>query len=334
MKQKNTQRTIYLLMCVQLIVGGQTNVLAQKNNAYPVHVGIIYPLSTNGRTAPSDTNDFSLHLIAGVSQQENKVHIAGVSGVVWGNAHGVMVSGVSNHIGQDANGVQIAGMLNRVGHHAGGVQVAGLANIIGGTGGTQVAGLLNKSGDATTQIAGLVNVAKKVRGIQLSGLINIAEESDYPIGLLNIIKNGEMGLGATIDEGGTTMAALRSGGNVLYSVIGVGYNFKDDEARYVLEGGIGAHLVKWKALRFNTELVSAAMTNFEDGVYGRQSLRALLGYRITPRIELFAGPTFNHLLFKADQRDIRNDRYLWKWSSSELVNGFFAGGIAGLQIVL
>ena len=349
MKNSKIQRIAYLTVGMVLIAGYVVNLSAQERKKNPAHVGIIYPLSTNGKTAPSDTNDFSLHLVAGVSQQENVLYIAGVSGVVIGNAYGTMVSGVSNHVGNDAKGVQVAGVLNRIKQHASGVQIAGLANVTGGksgaqiaglanvTGGTsgvQIAGLLNNSGDATMQIAGLINIAKKVKGVQLAGLINIAEESKYPIGVLNIIKEGEMLLGVTVDEGGNTVVALRSGGKVLYGVLGIGYNFKDREARYVLEGGIGAHLITANRFRMNAELVSTAMTSFDDGVYGKQSLRAFVGYRITPRVELFAGPTFNHLLFDTDMRDIRNDRYLWRWSGDEKNNGFFIGGMAGLQISL
>lgn len=325
---------VYVTAFILSVVSYAANVSAQESKKHPAHVGIIYPLSTNGKTAPSDTNDFSLHLIAGISQQENILYIAGISGVVIGNAHGTMVSGIVNHIGNDASGIQVAGVLNRVKRQTSGLQIAGLANFTGGSSGVQIAGLMNKSGDATMQIGGLVNVAEKVNGVQLAGLVNIASESKYPIGLLNIIKEGEMLLGVTVDESGNAVTALRSGGKVLYGVLGIGYNFKDIEARYVLEGGIGAHLVAVKRFRMNAELVSTAMTSFEDGLYGKQSLRTFIGYRITPRVELFAGPTFSHLLFDADQHDIRDNRYLWKWSGDGHINGFFIGGMAGLQITL
>ncbi len=333
MENKNTRKATQVVVYMMLMLCYASNLVAQSK-AHPAHIGLIYPLSTNGKTAPSDTNHFSLHLIAGISQQENALHLAGVSGVIKGNAYGTVIAGVSNHIGNDAKGTQVAGVLNHIKGNAYGVQLAGIANVTGNGNGIQVAGLVNNAGNVNTQLAGLINVAKKVKGVQIAGLVNIAEESKYPIGLLNVIKDGEMQLGLTVDERGNTMVALRSGGKVLYGILGIGYNFKDQEAGYVLEGGIGAHLVAIHAFRINAELVSAAMTNFNDGVYGRQSFRALAGYRITPRIELFAGPTFNHLLFDADQRDIRNNRYLWKWEGREQTNGFFAGGIVGLQITL
>ncbi|WP_257666535.1 hypothetical protein [Parapedobacter tibetensis] len=334
MENRNTRRAFHAMICTLLTLSCTAGLLAQERHVNPAHIGIVYPLSTNGKTAPTDTNNFSLHLIAGISQQENAFLVAGLSGIVRGNAYGTMISGVFNHVGNDAEGIQVAGILNHIKHHAKGVQIAGLANITGEANGLQVAGLMNRSGDVTTQVAGLINIAKKVKGVQIAGLINIAEESKYPIGILNIIKEGEMQIGLTVDEGGSTLVALRSGGKVLYGILGIGYNFKDDEARYVLEGGIGAHLIAVKAFRVNVELVSISMTDFDDHTYNKHSFRSLAGYRITPRVELFAGPTFNHLLFDADQRDIRNDRYIWKREGKEHFNGLFIGGIAGVQISL
>lgn len=335
MDKKTTTKKMYqTAVCIALIIACGNTATAQEGKTNQAHVGLIYPLSTNGKTAPADTNNLSLHLISGISQQENNLLLAGVAGVVKGTAYGTMISGVYNRVGGNSAGVLAAGLLNQVKQDARGIQLAGLINITAQSAGFQAAGLINKSGDAHTQVAGLINIAKRVKGVQVAGLINIAEQSDYPIGLLNIIQDGELSLGITVDEAGGSILALRSGGNVLYGIIGLGYQFKHHEARYQLEGGIGAHLIATKAFRMSTELVSAAMTNFEDGVYGKQSLRALGGWHITPYVELIAGPTFNHLLFDNDQIDIRNGRYLWQSNGDDLSNGFYIGGILGLQFSL
>ncbi len=327
-------RTVRTSICTILILVLSGHLIAQEGKMNPAHVGLIYPISTNGTAAPLDTNKFSLHLIAGVSQQEDACLIAGVSGFVRGNAYGTLVSGVSNHVGRDAKGLQIAGVLNRVKGSAQGVQVAGVVNITDDTAGFQVAGLMNRATDVHTQVAGLINVAKRVKGVQIAGLVNIAEKSDYPIGILNVIKEGELQLGLMVEETGNTWINLRSGGKVLYGIVGLGYHFQYDEARYGIEAGIGAHIITAKAFRLNAEVASAAMTDFTDGVYGRQSFRALAALRISPRFELFAGPTFNHLLFESDQPDIRNGRYLWHWRGDDVFNGCYLGGLAGLQFSL
>ncbi|PPL00678.1 hypothetical protein [Parapedobacter indicus] len=333
-KNNNSLISVRLLACTLLTFMLSAHVAAQHGRTNHAHVGIIYPLSTNGKTAASDTNKFSLHLLAGISQQEDALLIAGISGIVKGNAYGTLVSGISNHVGKEADGVQVAGILNHIDGRAQGVQIAGLVNSTGNAQGLQIAGLMNKAGNANTQVAGLINVAKKVKGAQIAGLINIAEESDYPIGILNIIKEGEMQLGLATDEGGNAMVTLRSGGKVMYGLLGIGYHFGYEEARYVIEAGLGAHLITAKAFRLNAELASAAMTNFEEGVYGRQSLRVLAGYRIVPRFEVFAGPTFNHLMFENDQPDIRDNRYLWTSHGDDVFNGFYLGGIVGVQFSL
>lgn len=317
-KNTNTPGMIRIAICIALVISYSITGSAQTGKTNQAHVGIIYPLSTNGRTAPADTNNLSLHLIAGVSQQENACLIAGVSGMVKGNARGIMVSGVSNHVGGNARGAQLAGLIN----------------ITGQAEGFQAAGLINKSGDAHSQVAGLVNIARRVKGVQVAGLINIADQSDYPIGLLNIIEEGELSLGITVDDAGGSMLALRSGGNVLYGILGLGYHMGYREARYQLEGGIGANLITASTFRMRGELTSAAMTNFEEGVYGKQSLRVLGGWHISPFVELFAGPTFNHLLFNAEQTDVRNGSYLWQSHGEDVFNGFYFGGIVGLQFSL
>lgn len=335
MEKKNSTRCVFQAMALAILMSGViTDVFAQKGKSNLTHIGLIYPLSTNGKTAQLDTNDFSLHLIAGISRQENNFLIAGVAGIVKGDAKGTMISGVYNQVGGHAKGVQVAGLINRIQQDAEGAQIAGLINQSGRAQGIQIAGLMNRSGDATTQVAGLVNVAKRVSGVQVAGLINIAEQSDYPIGILNFIKEGEQQIGIAVDEEGSTTVALRSGGRVLYGIVGLGYNFKHEEARYVVEAGIGAHLVSAGAFRLNAEVASAAMTNFEDGVYGKQRLGVLAGFRITPGIELFAGPTLNHLLTESDQTDLRDGRYLWSWDGDDVHSGFFVGGMVGVQFSL
>src|SRR5690606_4427489 len=98
---------LVFLMCFS----NYLKLFSQQGKTNTVHVGIVYPLSTNGSTAPLDTNYFSLHLIAGISQQENNCLLTGMSGLVKGNMYGVAVAGVSNHVGGDAKGVQMAGVL-------------------------------------------------------------------------------------------------------------------------------------------------------------------------------------------------------------------------------
>lgn len=390
---KNFARTLLLGMICSLLLLLCFIVVAsaQEQKARPAHIGFIYPISSNGAEAGQHTNNFSFHVLAGISQQENAFCLSGVSNIVRKNAYGAMIAGLSNHAGGSIRGVQIAGFLNMVGEQADGTQIAGFANVSDNCEGAQVAGFLNradnvdgaqvagflnlakdagaqvggfanigkdadvqiagfsnisknseavqlsgfinKTNNAGTQIAGFINIAKKVKGAQISGFINIAEECDYPIGLVNIVKNGEKQLGLTIDESGNTLAAFRSGGRMLYGILGAGYNF-NEHSSYVFEGGIGAHLNVNKWFRVNIEAVATCMTEFRHEAYFKSSTRILAALKIANRLELFAGPSFNHIQFDRYQTDIRNDRYFWSHKGRNSFNGMFFGGIAGIYVNL
>lgn len=327
------------------------------------HIGLVYPLSTNGVNAAEFTNPFSLHAIAGLSGSEEAFCASGVTNVIMNNAEGAVLAGFSNHIGGSASGAVFAGFMNTVGNDAEGImgagflnvsgsmsgaQLAGFSNVAKDVDGIQMAGFINKAENANTQLAGFINVAKdvdgaqvagfinvarKVSGPQVAGFINIAEHSDYPIGIVNIIKDGDKGIGFTIDETQTTLLSLRSGGRALYGILGIGINFKQFDPLYGLEAGIGAHLIKAGAFRLNIEGSVLSLTDFYDNTYLRSSIRLLPALRIADRVEIFAGPSFNHIVF--DQYFTREiiGHYLWEDSHWGYVNGLYIGGIAGVQLM-
>jgi hypothetical protein len=143
-------------------------------------------------------------------------------------------------------------LLNTVANSYSGLQFAGMANIAGGMKGLQFAGLTNIAGDVNGfQFAGLVNVAKNVSGVQFAALINIAENSDCPVGLINLIKNGEKSVAVTYNGIGSTVATFRSGGKYTYGIVGLGYNFNAKWKATVSTGGFGAHINCTPWLRIN-----------------------------------------------------------------------------------
>src|SRR5690606_20113168 len=87
-------------------------VTAQEKKSFKANFGLIYPLSTNGTNAPSDTNSISIHLLAGISSVEKGSSFAGLSNVVRNEAKGAQFAGFSNHIGKETHGVLFAGFLN------------------------------------------------------------------------------------------------------------------------------------------------------------------------------------------------------------------------------
>lgn len=308
-------------------------------------------------------NSFCLSGVSSVVKHESKgVMISGVLNHVGHKARGAQIAGVLNHIKGDAEGLQLSGFANITGTANGAqvagftniskdarglqlagfsnkakatdAQVAGFANVAQRADAAQVAGFINVAKEVNTQVAGFMNIAGKVHGVQVSGLINIAEESDYPIGLINIVKKGEKQIGLSVDETGNTLVNFRSGGKVLYGIVGAGINFNSDNARYVLEGGMGAHYNFTKNFRTSLELVTSIMTDLDYDVYAKSTARLLAGYKIANRIEIFAGPTFNYLGYERGQSDIRNDRYIWRSRNRDQVNGLYFGAMGGIQINL
>jgi hypothetical protein len=336
---------------------------AQSDTLRPFHAGLVFPISSNGLKAGEYTNRFSLHAIAGLSKNETGAAVAGAVNVIKSDAHGAVVSGVMNLVGNSADGVQVAGFANIVKHEAagaqiagtlnlagsakgvqvagfsnlthgdaGGLQIAGFSNLTGGNvKGMQVSGFLNTSRNVNSQVAGAINIAKNVKGVQIAGLINIADSSDYPIAILNFVKNGEKSIGVSVDETLTTMATFRSGGRVLYGILGVGYNFKDDgRSVYAMEAGLGAHIPVVGSFRINTEVVNQNLSDFKKGDYAKYSLRILPSYKIKEKIEIFGGPTVNYSYYSNDKGYDYIAKFIWNKTGSSHSQGVYIGFNAGV----
>lgn len=254
-----------------------------------------------------------------------------------GSAKGLQMAGFANVTKGDMQGAQAAGFVN-VAKDAD-VQLAGFMNVAKKTK-TQFAGFINVSKNTNTQIAGFINVAKNVEGVQLAGFINVADSSEYPIGIINIIKNGEQNIGVTIDESMTTMVSFRSGGKKLYGILGIGANLQQrpttlfgdgDWPFYALEGGLGAHIPIYKKLRLNLEGAATSISDFYVGYYLRSSIRVLPSITIGKHTEIFAGPTIN-----MENTNIGkgpggiSTNYIWGTNLWNSMNGLYVGAMCGL----
>ncbi|MEN0052990.1 MAG: hypothetical protein AAGC65_04940 [Mucilaginibacter sp.] len=333
---------------ILMLIGG-TTVHAQNSERAKTNIGLVYPLSSNWTGAPRDTNSFSLNLIAGVSAAERGVTFAGFSNFIHNDARGLQVAGFSNHIGKNADGTMIAGFLNTYGSGKG-FAVAGFANIARNSSCAQIAGFLNKGGDVSSlqiagftniardvkgvQIAGFLNVAKKVKGTQIS-FMNIADSAGTQIGIINLAKNGEKSIGATIDENQTTLLTFRSGGKVMYGIIGIGYNFNNKRDKYAYEAGLGAHLLRIDMFRLNTELVSGGLESFKGGGYWKSTFRLLPAFKITRSLEIFGGPSINYVNTNTEEGRDMTTKYISSWTrhNGRDLYGFYVGYTAGLQVI-
>ena len=318
----------------------------QKRNG-KVNVGLVYPISSNWTGAPLDTNHFSLNLLAGVAAGAHGLSFAGISNVVRHDADGLHVAGFSNHIGNNANGLLIAGFMNSsksgkstaiagVGNFAkkgSGVQVSGLINIGGYVTGMQGAGFMNIARNVKgLQIGGLMNKAKIIKGAQIAGLLNIADTALYQIGIINISKNGEMRFGAQVDEDNTTLLTFRSGGKLVYGVIGAGYNFKNKENVYAVEAGLGLHLLKSGLFHLDTELTQATLANFEGSASFRSTFRLMPAISITKKISVFVAPSFNLIHTDSMEDRLLRKKYVTTWNENNggKFTGLYFGYSAGV----
>jgi hypothetical protein len=307
--------------------------------------------------------------IAGVSNiikdSATGVQIAAFSNHIGRTSRSVQVAGFMNQVKKDANGAQIAGFLNLDGS-LDGFQAAGFGNIVTGDvngtqlagfmntarnnsqaqvtgfvnitnkGKIQVAGFVNKATDVHTQVAGFINIAKKVKGVQVAGFINIADSSDYPIGLVNIVKGGERMVSVSIDETATVLATFKSGGRILYGILGVGYNLKDNpDPLYALQVGMGGHLPLLSHFRINVEATNTFLTSFKGGEYNRQTLAIYPAYRFGSRLEVFAGPTFNYVSTKRGIGAELVNHYVWSENvRDDRFHGANIGVAGGVQVRL
>jgi hypothetical protein len=253
---------------------------------------------------------------------------SGVFNLVGGNTYGLQFAGLYNQVFNKAEGIQFAGAVNKTQTFSKGLQVAGLANFTGEGKGIEVAGLLNNADVFTgfqlsgimnragrsqglqlamvnniaketvgTQISSIANFASKVKGIQVAGILNVADSSDYPIAIINFVKNGKKTLGLSTDEFLFTHVDFRSGGRVLYGVVGCSFQFSGEPAKYGLETGLGAHLVNGRHFIMDTEYTYLWGFGSNSKSLQINALKILPGLKLSRRLLLFAGPSINQTSF-------------------------------------
>lgn len=290
------------IVAIFVLTQHSSSAVAQiKENS--AHVGLIYPLSNHWLQAKEYSNVFSLHALAGVSKNEKAISIAGVANIIKG----------------EAKGAQMAGFLNKY-KNGKGLQLAGFANVANG----EVKGL---------QMAGFINKAGRVHGVQFAGFMNIADSSDYPIGFLNLIKDGSIAVGVSFDDEQTTLVSFRSGARVMYGLLGLGYNFQSKEGKYAFEAGIGAHLLTRNLFTLNMEISNVVLTEFKKPIYSKSSIRLLPAYRFSKNMEFYAGPTISHIFTNTPEGKKLVKHEIWKKSLKEdEMNAVNVGLIGGVQL--
>lgn len=289
------------------------------------------------------------------------LQMAGGVNVVGGDVSGVQMAGVGNVLLRNLTGVQMAGGWNKA-DTTRGVQLAGVINmakeskggqLVGGVNYTkdtvqyQLAGVMNRARAAKAvqvaggvniaqetvgnQIAGVINKAKKVKGVQVAGLINIADSSDYPIAVFNWIKTGRKQLVVAIDESSYMGLNFKSGGRVLYSILGIGTYLDHTSYRYGVNVGLGANLIEKSKFSLAAE-VTQRMHMDKDLTWKdayRSSLHIIPSFVISQHVRMYLAPSFNY----SEAVDIvdQHAKAKWDlWKSDTKANTFHGGLTAGL----
>ncbi len=233
-----------------------------RNSAF--QFGIIPPLSSNGLKMKEFTNGVSVNMLLGLSENEKYFTVSGAGSIVSGQADGLQLSGLFNWTGGGS-----------------GLMASSCFNVTRGT----FTGL---------QIAGLVNVADKVRGVQLSTLVNVAQECDFPIGLINIIKNGEMGVAVT-------------------------------------EAGLGIHIPVCRFFRIDNELKATAMDATSEASSLNFSYLAAPSFIIGRHYNIFFGPSINFLSAPEGEDALRPGLDIWHTYENGRYKRAYLGYSVGVQ---
>lgn len=367
---------------------------SQERYKRVINLGIWDKISTNGDNTKYYTNNISLNLVYGQSENISGFAFSGLYNRIESKAQGVVIApfgyipkmdglsiagmqhieymdgvqiGGINVVG-DAKGIQIGGA-NWAENNVDGVQIGGFNSVNKALMGVQL-GFRNSSvkatgaqigflGNETDTLAGVqigaVNQARTMRGMQI-GIINISDGNKYPIGLVNIVKNGEMNIALTFDDMQNTVTSFRSGGQYLYGVVGFGYNFNSPHTHFVFEGGFGAHIQLNNRFRIDTEIIASTLTKIRTSIrFGEQSeeekereeeirrnydnktlyrfvYRILPIYRFNNKFSIMAGPTLNYIqTSKMDNIALFPSHSLWKEYNSKTLKQLYIGWMAGVS---
>lgn len=276
--------------------------------------------------------------VAGVANTAgfyNGIQIGGISNFTKDSNIGLQIGGIANYSGS-TKGLMLGGIANITKDSNIGLQIGGIVNYSGSAKGLMLGGISNISGDFTGfQFAGVMNVAKNVKGVQFASIINIADDSDFPIAFINIIKNGKMGVSLSYDILNNTVLSFRSGGKYTYGILGVGYNAKvNDGSKIMAEAGYGIHIPVNHLFEINNEFKATSVGFSNDKTC--YNFAYLLAPSVTfwNHYNIFGGVSFNYLNSNyEDSNDLLPKKYLLSKDTNDNAQRMYIGYQIGLQYV-
>jgi hypothetical protein len=221
---------------------------------------------------------------------------AGATNLAIGPWRGLQAAGAINVTTGALHGVQAAGSINVAAGEVHGAQLSGAINVTRSLRGAQVAGAINVATEVTGAQIGVVNVAAgPVHGVQV-GVVNVAADSDFSLGILNVIARGRFNVDAWgLPDSGLLFAGLKNGGPHYHYIYGIGVR-PGDAHRAWAAYGIGAHITPLDSVFVDIDAIAHGeiffASNDRNDVY---QLRVVAGYRFFRGLAVFAGPTANVL---------------------------------------
>ncbi|MFO7676062.1 MAG: hypothetical protein R6X12_07095 [bacterium] len=158
-------------------------------------------------------------------------------------------------------------------------------------------GGVNYAGASVGAQVGAVNIASEVRWFQL-GAFNFARQSDFPVGPLNVILNGQFRVHAFASEAALANFELKTGGPHFYNVLGFGYH-PVETARLMLGYGLGVHIpCPCPRLFVDLDAVAYRVNPTDDALgFGGLSylgkLRVTAGWQVAPPLAITGGLAAN-----------------------------------------
>jgi hypothetical protein len=303
-----------------------------ENNAYGLQIAGL--VNRAGKPESGSYWDFDFNHYSGGTGKG--LSIAGLMNL-YSNYEGVLIAAGNNV--NTLSGIQI-GLLNGVQQKVSGAQL----------------GFMNGAFTLSGVQIGMGNIAKNGKGVQIGifndrgtasafqiGIINEAKSNKYPIGLINLIEDGHKKAGVGIDETGSIIAEFRSG-SCLYGIVGMGYNFISGK-HMVIEGGIGTRLYQLNKFSIDTELIGSLYSipdmrmqddkdksDHQFKAATKFSWRLLPAYKLSDKLELFAGPSINYMY--THQKTNKKMLPSWHWWNKYTDKSFkqiHIGGIIGIQ---
>ena len=171
----------------------------------------------------------------------------------------------------------------------------------------------------------------------MAGIVNIADSSDYPIGLLNFIKNGYHKVTLSTNDLINTNIALKTGNAALYTILLGGINFADTAKIETFGLGLGHDFIFSKRFSIATELTAQQL---HLGNWDRANV--LTKFQLNFQVQLFKGvavyaaPTYNYYISNAPVgSSAKNYKQSITPSRHQTINGYkgWLGYSAGITIM-